>query len=160
MSYSYEQIKSLIVSETVNGNQVSVKFKAPGMTDPIESVGVMMPGQGEMIKNVGKEAVKRSVVSSLISSVARLFGGAVSDAAGSGIGASVAGTATSSAASSVGHAVADQKMGNSADSVMKVNVTPEKQQAAVVAAFQNVQQFFSYDESTNTWKSAMATTPS
>ncbi len=150
MEITYEAIKPIIVSETVAGNQVTVKFKADGMEQEVQGIGMIVPDTNEVVKNVGKETVKRGVVHGIIGSLSRLFGNAVGSAVG-GTAGSITSNVASSATSSMGHAAAEAKMGNSAEAMMKVKVTPEKQQAAAVQAFQSVHGYFKWDEQTKRW---------
>ncbi|MBK9191022.1 MAG: hypothetical protein IPM77_05605 [Crocinitomicaceae bacterium] len=53
METTFENIKSLIVSEVWEGNQVKVKFKASNQNDPIETMGIAMPTQEEIKKSNG-----------------------------------------------------------------------------------------------------------
>jgi len=147
MSYTYEQIKPIIEKEELDGHQMKVSFRATGQDTAIESVGVMMADQKEIMKNAGKSAVKQSLFSSAIRWVSGLVGGAVGGAAGS---------AAYSATSSVGHAASrSQTSGNMA----QAKDTPENRQKAVVAAFQSVASFYEFDSETNAWKAKDMSVP-
>jgi hypothetical protein len=141
MEITYESIKTLIVSERVDGQNVHAEFKAPGQESPIAGMAVVMPEQSEIVANVGKNAVKQGVISSVISSISSFLGGLVGGTAGS---------ITSSATSQMGHAAASNS--TSGQDMMKTKVTPEKQQKAVVEAFKTVQTFFKYNEETKQWE--------
>jgi len=141
MEITYDSIKTLIVSERVDGQNVHAEFKAPGQDKPIAGMSVVMPDQSEIMKNVGKSAVKSGVKSGIISSISRFLGGLIGGTAGS---------ITSSAASQVGHAATTNP--NAGQDMMKTVVTPEKQQKAVVEAFKSVQSFFKYNEETKQWE--------
>ncbi len=143
MSYTYQQIKPLVTKHEVNGNQVNVFFKSSDQDAPIQSMAIVMPEQKELMTNVGKSAVKRGVVSGVVSWLGRLLGSSIG-----GAGGAVAG----SVASSAGNQVAQTAMGDPSKEVMKVNMTPEKIEAAIVQAFQSVAHMYQMDEATNTWK--------
>lgn len=141
MEITYDSIKTLIVSEKVDGQNVHVEFKAPGQETPIAGMSVVMPEQSEMVKNVGKTAVKQGVKSGIISTISRFLGGLIGGTAGS---------ITSSATSQMAHAATTNP--NAGQDIMKTEVTPEKQQKAVVEAFKSVQSFFKFNEETKQWE--------
>jgi hypothetical protein len=143
MEITYDSIKSLIVEEKLDGQQVHVAFKAPGQEAPISAMSVIMPDQSEMMKNVGKTAVKQGAKSGIISMLSRFVGGLVGGTAGS---------IASSATSQVAHTATNNP--NAGQDVLKTKITPEKQQKAVVDAFKTVQNFFTFDSETNQWKAA------
>ncbi len=141
MEITYESIKTLIVSERVDGQNVHAEFKAPGQESPIAGMAVVMPEQSEIVANVGKNAVKSGVKSGLIGAISNFFGSLVGGTAGS---------ITSSATSQMAHAATNNP--NAGQDMMKTKVTPEKQQKAVVEAFKTVQTFFKYNEETKQWE--------
>ena len=58
MGYTYEQIKPLIKKEELVGQQMNVTFQAIGQDTAIDSIGVMIPEQSDIMKGVAKSAVK------------------------------------------------------------------------------------------------------
>jgi hypothetical protein len=145
MEITYDSIKTLIVEEKVEGQQVHVAFKAPGQDAPISAMSMVMPEQKEIMKNVGKTAVKQGAKSGVISMLSRFLGGLVGGTAGA---------ITSSATSQVAHAATTSNNPNAGQDMLKTKITPEKQQKAVVDAFKTVQTFFTFDEETKQWKAA------
>lgn len=143
MEITYEQIQALIKSEDLKGQQLHVTFQSSDQENPIAAVGMMLPDQDQIMKNVGKSAVKQGLIATIISSISRLLGGAIG-----GTGGSIA----SSATSTMGHAVASSKMDPMAG-VMDVKDTLENRKKAALLAFQSVQSFYKWDETQNTWKS-------
>lgn len=139
MIVTYESIKPLIKNENlVGGNQLHVSFQSEHMAAPIQSVGMMMADQDEMMKNVRNQAIKQGIFSSIISGLSRLLGGLIG-----GVGGSIA----SSTASTVGYS-----MTSGSGNMMDAKDTPENRQKAAVAAFQSVQTYFEYDVHTGFWK--------
>lgn len=143
MEITYEKIRPLIKSEKIEGHQIKVEFQADGMSSPIQAVGMLQPTDKQIMAGVGKQAVKRGVVSGLIGTVGRLFGGAV--------GGGVAGSVTSSATRSVGNAVADKKMGDPAAGILP-KITEENKPQAILVAFNSIAAMFKWDEETQMWK--------
>jgi hypothetical protein len=141
MEITYDSIKTLIVEEKLEGQQVQVAFKAPGQDSPISAIAMIMPDQKEIMKNVGKSAVKQGAKSGLIGMLSRFVGGLIGGTAGS---------LASSATSQVAHAATTNP--NAGQEVLKTTITPEKQQNAVVEAFKSVQAFYTFDEETRQWK--------
>ncbi|MCD6366502.1 MAG: hypothetical protein J7L46_03070 [Bacteroidales bacterium] len=131
MEITYEKIKPLIVSETLEGNQVKLKFQAKNQEAPFETVGVVVPDQDEIMKDVAKQAVKRTIISRVASAIGGLFGGT---------GRMVSNVAVQ--ASNV--AMSSQPL--------TTKVTPEKQQKVVVEAFSPFQSFYKFDDTTGEWE--------
>lgn len=148
MSVTYEQIKPIIKSETLNGQQMTVQFQAPGQAEPMQAISALTPDTSQVVKNVGKQAVKTGIISQVIRAVSGLVGGAIG-----GAGGSVARSATSQ----VGHAATRKQTDMSG--AIEVKDTPEARQAAVVLAFESVKGFYNFDEGTKTWSCTLAQAP-
>ncbi len=144
MELTYEKIKPLIKSERLEGQHVYVEFQAKGQESAIQGIGMIVPEQSDIMKNVGKQAVKSTTKRSLISGISRFIGGFFGGTAGS---------LASSATSQVGHAALNNSQ-KDAENMLKVKVTPEKQQKAVVESFARIQQFYKYNESSQEWEAA------
>lgn len=140
MEPNFENVKSLLESETVEGNLLKCKFKAPNQEQPIEAVYAFEPDTKDVVKDAGKKAVKRS----LFSSVMRIFG----SAAGSAVGGGIAGSATRSAVSSSGNAAYREH--DKKNQGVQINVTDDMKKEGVVNAFKSVQSF--YEPDNNSWK--------
>lgn len=136
MEATFESIKSILVSEEWEGNQVKVKFKAANQADPIESMGVAMPSQEEIQKRIAAEMAK-SVASGMAVGVA-------SNALGSLTGIGGAGSAISSAASSagIGYQMDPNKL-------MHVDLTDEVKQQTILNAFKGLAMFYEFEN--NQW---------
>ncbi len=141
MEITYELLKPLIVKEELEGNQVKIEFKAENQEQPIETIGVIMPSQDEIMKNVAKQAIKQGVKSAAINTAANALGNLVGGGAGNLLG---------STAKSVGNDAAFSNQDPMA--MLKTDITPEKQQTAVVNAFAALQNFYNYNEQTQKWE--------
>jgi hypothetical protein len=141
MEVNYEKIKPIIVSETLEGTQMKVKFKAQGQDDAIESVGMMIADQEQMMKGMKKTVVKSAATNvafgALGTFIRSMFGGVAGHAAGSAVNAA-GGVAASK--------VADP------NKMMQVEDTPENRQKAVLNAFQSVSSLYEWDATANIWK--------
>ncbi len=119
------------MSETLEGNQVKLSFKAKNQGTPFETVGVFVPDQNEIMKSVAKQAVKTTIITRVARAIGNLFGGTgrlVSD---------VAVQASSVAMSS---------------QPLTTKITPEKQQKVVVDAFAPFQTYYKFNTETNEWE--------
>ncbi len=141
MEIKYEHIKPIIVSETLEGSQMKVKFKALGQDEPIETVGMMLADQDEMMKSMKKNMVKQGAISIAISSIGTVLRNLIG-----GVGGSVASSAVSTAGSTVAMSA------NDPSKMMQAKDTPENRQKAVLSAFQSVQNFYEWDPNANVWK--------
>ncbi len=141
MEVNYEKIKPIIVSETLEGTQMKVKFKAQGQDDAIESVGMMIADQEQMMKGMKKTVVKSAATNIVFATISRftrsLFGG---------IGGYAAGSAVDAAGGMAASKVADP------NKMMQVEDTPENRQKAVLIAFQSVSSLYEWDATANIWK--------
>lgn len=144
MDITYEKIKTIIQSETVDGQMVNISFYADGLTEPIKTMGYIMPDQDEIIKNAMKQAAMAAGTSAAISGAAGLLGGAIGGEAGY-LAKSVVSSAGQEAAAGM----------RATPDYTKTDVTREKIEAAVVQAFMGVQMYFQYNESTNSWTGVM-----
>ena len=131
MEITYEKIKPLIALEALEGNQVKLKFKAKNQETPFETVGVIIPDQNEMMKNVAKQAVKTTIITRVARAIGGLFG------TGGRIVSDVAVQASSAAMS---------------NQPLTTKITPEKQQKVVVDAFAPFQSFYKFDTEANEWE--------
>lgn len=135
MEVKYESIKSLIVSEAWEGNQVKVKFKATNQTDPIETMGIAMPSPEEIQKRAMMGAAKAAGTGMAISA-----GG---NALGNLVGVSGLGSAANSAASAAGVGQMD------VNSLMYVELTDEVKQRTITNAFAGLAMYYQFEN--NQW---------
>jgi hypothetical protein len=140
MEITYDILRPIIKKEEINGNQIAIEFQAPGQLEPIQATGVVVPDQKDMMKSAGKQAIKTGVFYAAIRSISRLFGGAIGGTAGS---------IAISATSTVGYTVMSST--NNSQDMMKASITPEKQQAAVITAFNQVQSSFEWNNELKSW---------
>jgi hypothetical protein len=136
METTYEQIRPLIVSETWEGNQVKLKFKAPNQEQPIETIGIAMPDQEEMMKKIMAEVAKSTASSMAINSAAS----GLSNLAGMGNLGGVAGNMANQAG--LGYQMDPTKF-------MEVELTDEVKQRAILTAFSGLQIY--YELKDNSW---------
>lgn len=134
MEISYASIKSLIVSEELEGNMIKLKFQAPGQPSPLETVAVIMPDQNEIMA----KAMKQAAISAAANTGVNMASSALGNLIG-GIGGSVAQTAGSMA----GSAAVSSSL-NSGD-LLQTEVTDEKREAAIVQAFSYFQVYYTWD---------------
>lgn len=136
MQPTYESIKSLIVSEVWEGNQVKLKFKASNQDDPIETMGIAMPSP--------EEIQKRAMMGAAKSAASGMAIGAGANALGNLAGVSGLGSAASSAASSAG-------LGYQMDpnSLMHVDLTDEVKQRTITNAFAGLAMYYKFEN--NAW---------
>jgi len=141
MQPTIENITPLIKSEKVDGIQVIVHFQADNQNNPIQGYGTIMPDQDQMMKNIGKQAVKSAVKTSIITSISRFFGSLIGGSAGS---------AVSSASSQIAYAASSKNM--NANNLMKTELTPEKRDEAILAAFTATKAYFQWNENEKKWE--------
>lgn len=143
MEPTFESIKSLLVSEVWEGNQVKVKFKAANQNDPIESMGIAMPSQEEIQKRLAAEMAKTMASGAAV--------GVASNALGSLTGIGGAGSAISSAASSagVGYQMDPNKL-------MHVDLTDEVKQQTILNAFKGLAMYYVLENNQWTYKAPVA----
>ncbi|MDP2385837.1 MAG: hypothetical protein Q8M29_05675 [Bacteroidota bacterium] len=138
MEITYESIKSLIKSEVWEGNQVKLKFQSNDQAQAIETIGMAMPDQEEMMKKIMAEVAKSTASSMAINTGANALGSMMG-----GMGSTVAGMAVSGAqAAGLGYQMDPTKM-------MQVELTDEVKQKTILAAFMNLQMFYEFRE--NNW---------
>jgi hypothetical protein len=148
MEITYASIKPLIVSEEADGMMIKLKFQASGQTTPMDAVATITPDQKEMMNNQMKQVGKSAAVSggvSILGRFLRMFTGRIG-----GVGGMVANEA-SYAATNVTSTAINQKMMASNDP-MKTEITPEKREAAIVAAFSQLSMYYTWDNGTWNYK--------
>jgi hypothetical protein len=143
MEPTFESIKSLIVSETWEGNQVKVKFKAHNQTDPIESMGIAMPSQEEIQKRIAIEMAKSTASSMAVNTGANALGKLT------GIGGM--GNAIGSAASNagVGYQMDPAKL-------MHVDLTDQVKQDTILNAFRALTMYYQFENNAWSYKAPVA----
>ncbi|MEO9532499.1 MAG: hypothetical protein ABJG68_07790 [Crocinitomicaceae bacterium] len=134
MEITYENIKSLIVSQEEDGMMIKLKFKAEGQEVPLETVAVVVPDQDEIMKNAMKQAGKAAAVSAGTNMAAGALGGLVG-----GVG----GQAIKGAGSAIGTAAASKSM--DVNKMMQTDTTDEKKQAAIVTAFGHLSMYYKWE---------------
>jgi hypothetical protein len=133
MELTYENIKSLIVSQEEDGMMIKLKFKAENQDTPLETVAVVTPNQDEIMKNAMKQAGKGAALSAGTNMAAGALGNMIG-----GVG----GDLTRAAGSVAGSAAAQSQMGM--NKIMG-NSTDEQKQAAIVQAFSYFQMYYEWD---------------
>lgn len=136
MEPTYESIKSLIVKEEWNDNMVSLEFKASNQDQPLQTMGVAMPNQEDMMKKMTGEIAKSAASNMAISSAGNALGNLA--------GIPGMGSALGSAANQMG--VGYQM---DANKLMQVDLTDEVKQQTVLNAFKTLIGFYEY--SNNEW---------
>lgn len=131
MQATYESIKSLIVSEVWEGNQVKLKFKASNQNDPLETMGMAMPSPEEIQKRAMMGAAKSAGTGMAIS-----MGG---NALGNLVGVGGLGSAASSAAAQAGIGQMD------VNKLMHVDLTDEVKQQTILNAFMALSMFYQFE---------------
>lgn len=134
MELTFDQIKPILVEENWEGNQVKLKFKAENQEQAIETMGIAMPNQEEMMKKLMAEMAKSTATNMAINSAASSLGNLA------GIGGGVA----SSLASQAG-------LGYQMDpnTLMQVELTDEVKKQTILNAFTGLQMF--YELKDNKW---------
>jgi hypothetical protein len=136
MEPTYESIKSIITSEIWTGNQVSLKFKAPNQEQPLETMGVAIPNQEEMMKKMAAEMAKMTASSMAVNTAGNLLGNLT--------GFSGAGSVINSAAGQMG--VGYQMDPNK---LMQVDLTNEVKEETILNAFKTLINFYKFEN--NEW---------
>jgi hypothetical protein len=133
MEITYESIKPIILEENWTGNQVNLKFKAKNAEQALETVGIAMPSQEEMMKKMAIEMAKMTASNVAV--------GAAGSALGNMTGIAGAGSAITSAASqaNVGYQMDPNAM-------MQVDLTPELKETTIVNAFKTLENYFEFKE--------------
>lgn len=134
MEITYESIKSLIVSQEVDGMMIKLKFQAEGQDTPLETMAVMTPDQSEITRNAMKQVGKSAATNIGINMASSALGNAIG-----GLGGSIARTAGNVA----GRAAAQSSMDPS--KMMQTEATEEKQQKAIVEAFKHLSMYYKWD---------------
>jgi hypothetical protein len=136
MEITFDSIKSLIVEEQWTGNQVALKFKAPNQEQPLQTMGIAMPDQEELMKKMTGEIAKSAASNMAINAGANALG----NLAGiSGLG-SVAGSAAQQAG--LGYQMDVSKL-------MQTEVTEKVRQQTIVNAFTGLSMFYTFEN--NQW---------
>jgi len=135
MDITWEMLKPLIVDEVWTGNQVSLKFKASNQAEPLQTMGVAMPSQDEIMKRMTGEIAKSAASNMAIGTGANMLGNMA--------GVPGLGSALGSVASQAG-------IGYQMDpaALMQVEITEEVRQATILQAFQPLAAMYSYDAGT------------
>ncbi len=141
MEVTYDNIKSLIQSEILEGQQVTIKFKAHNQDHAIETIGIVMPDQDEIMKMALKNAAMQGAANMAVGSASNALGAMLGGAAGSMV---------SGAINSAGAQATAGMFDPSA--LLKTEVTPEKQQTAVLNAFIGLQNFYKFNPELNIWE--------
>ncbi|CAG5077307.1 hypothetical protein [Parvicella tangerina] len=124
MQIDYTTIRSLIVSETIEGNTIKLKFQAKNQPTPIDATAVIIPSQDDLMKNVTKQTTKTAAtnigITTLFSTIGGFLGG-------------IFGRAATSAGSSISSAISQEQM--STNKLMGVQITQEKKEEAILTCF-------------------------
>lgn len=131
MEPTFESIKSLLVGETWEGNQVKVKFKASNQQEPIETMGIAMPSAEEIQKRAMAGAAKSAGISTAINTSGNALGNLVGI---NGLG-SVAGSVAGSAG--IGQM--------NTEDLMKVDLTDEVKQQTILNAFMGLAMYYQFE---------------
>ncbi|TNE55059.1 MAG: hypothetical protein EP338_04930 [Bacteroidetes bacterium] len=131
MSYSYEDIKPLIVSESMDGMMIKLQFKAENQEQPMDAVAVLMPSQDQIMKNVAQQTAKTAATNAGINAAASGLGSMLGGAAGAVAGA---------AGSQISNAVSQQNM--SPENLMKGDFSQEEKETAIVNCFMNYASYY------------------
>jgi len=136
MEIKFESIKSLIVEETWNNNMVTLKFKASNQETPMETIGVAMPNQDDIMKKMTGEIAKTMASNAAINAGASALGNL---------------TGIAGAGSLIGSAAANAGLGYQMDTgkLMQTEITEEVRQQTIVNAFRNFVAFYTFEN--NEW---------
>lgn len=132
MEISYESIKPLIISESIDGLYVKVTFQASNQSKPIETAAYVAPTQDDVQETMkeqqleGKRYFRRNLIGTVISFIGNFMGG-------------IGGTVTST----VGSAVSGKNTTEMAP--LTTDITEERKQAAVVEAFVRLKAYFNHN---------------
>ncbi|HBS86162.1 MAG: hypothetical protein A2W91_07600 [Bacteroidetes bacterium GWF2_38_335] len=141
MEPTYESIKSILIEEVWTGNQVKIKIKASNQDQPIETIGIAMGNQEEMMKKMNAEIAKMMASGMAV--------GAASSALGNLTGVPGAGSLIGSAAS---HAGVGYQM--DASKMMQVDLTDDLKKETVVNAFKNLMSMYVFENGQWVYKTA------
>jgi hypothetical protein len=132
MEITYESIKSLIVEETWTGNQVKIKIQAKNQEQPLETYGMAMASQEEIMKKMNAEMAKMAGSNMAVSAGANALGNLA--------GIPGAGSLIGSAATQMG-------VGYQMDmeKIMQVELTDEVKKQTVVNAFSALQMYYKFE---------------
>lgn len=134
MEVTYASIKSLIVSEEVEGQMIKLKFKASNQDTPLETMAYVQVDQKEMMAKISKQMGKSVATSVGINMAASALGSAIG-----GVGGQVARSAGSVAGSAASSAAFD------ASKLTETDVTDEKKEAAIVTAFGHLSMYYKHN---------------
>ncbi len=146
MEITYDSIKSLIVSEEIEGQMIKLKFKATNQDSPIETIAMVMPDQDEIMKKAMMQAGKSAATGMAVNTAGNLLGSAIG-----GIGGAITSQVGSAAASQASSAAFNS------DSLMQTEMTDAKKQAAIVQAFGYLASYYKHNGST--WEFVQPTPP-
>ena len=146
MNITYDAIKSLIVSEEIEGQMIKLKFKAPNQEQPIESIAYVMPDQDEIMKKAMMQAGKSAATGMAVNTASNFLGSAIG-----GIGGAITSEVGSVAASQASSAAFNT------DSLMKTDMTDAKKQAAIEQAFSHLAVYYKHDGTS--WEFVPPTAP-
>lgn len=136
MEITFNSIKPLIESEVWEGNQVKLKFKASNQSEAIETIGMAMPDQDEIMKKVMAEMAKSAAANMAINAVTSGIGNLTNTGNLLGGIASQAG---------LGHQIDTQKL-------MQVELTDEIKQKTIVNAFTALQAYYEFNNGSWSFK--------
>lgn len=136
MEPTFDQIKSLIVEEKWEGNQLKIKFQASNQTEPIESMGMAMPSPEEIQKRIAIEMAKSTASGMAVNAGANALGNLSGIA---GLGGAI-GSAVSSAG--VGYQMDPTKL-------MHVDLTEDVRKETALNAFKALSMYYQYEN--NQW---------
>jgi hypothetical protein len=131
MEPTYENIQSLLVEETWTGNQVNLKFKAKNQEQAIETMGIAIPNQEEMMKKIAIEMAKVTASNAAINTAGNTLG----NLAGiSGAGGVISGLANQA---NLGYQM-------DPNSLMSGDVSDDAKKETIVNAFKGVMSFYEF----------------
>ena len=131
MEYTYEDIKSLILSKEIEGSMIKLKFQAPNQGQPMDTVAVVVPDPEAMKVKIMKQTAK----SAAVSVGTGMAGGAVGSLLGG-----VAGRAVSTGASMAGSAASAQMF--DMEAMMKPDMSDENVEKAILQAFMGLSPYY------------------
>lgn len=131
MEPTYENIKEILIEENWNGNQVNLKFKASNQEQAIETMGVAIPNQEEMMKKIAIEMAKVTASNVAINSA--------STALGNLTGIPGAGSALSGIANQ-----ADLGYTMDPNALLSGEVSDDAKKKTVVNAFKGIMSFYDF----------------
>lgn len=137
MEITYENIRSIIVKEAIQGNQIQLEFKAKNQDIPFPTIAVVVPNTKDITKNVGKEMVKSTVKRGVINGLLNAIG---------------LGGLLGSAARSAAYQVSNKR--SSSNNMANQKITEEDKQKAIIEAFKPFESMYNYNEQTHEWEYA------